>query len=279
MGLLLLGRLFSLSCVKYPGKLLSKRQNPWELTTFIRARLNHILNVKKLDTLDAFQRDQFLIIQMSVEQTCHKGIPGECPCLNQPPPLSSCACRGKAIIPFSHESQQYRTPLPSLPGQMGAGGLLEVFKLFHLSLRPWSRTCRGDPGLFVSSVLPIYTESLFPKVLSWQCLSRGKCPVIQPPDETATSPTEETSSVRELQVHLPALGIKASWQLVVSSHEKSWILPHGRGQSLCWPVCWWKVEGEFRQRRNSRGENRCKKFLGMLQKSTSPPLLLPNQPT
>lgn len=118
---------------------------------------------------------------------------------------------------------------PLLPGQMGAGDLLEMFRPFHLSLGLRNRACRDDPGLFVSSILPIYTKSLFPKVTSWQCLSRGTCPVMQLPDETAMSPTEETSSTREWQIHLPSLGIKAPWQFVMSSHEKTQILLIGMG--------------------------------------------------
>lgn len=210
-----------------------------------------------------------------MEQNCHKGNPGEQPHLNHPSPFSSCAGTGKAVVwPW-----ELVVP-PLLPGQMGAGDLLETFWLFHLSLRPWNRACRDDPGLSVSSILPIYTKLPFPKVTSWQCLSRGTCPVTQPPDETATSLTEERDLIcKGMANSFAFLGDKSP---LAACYELPWEdtnLADGSGQSLCRPACQWEVELGFRQRRNSRGENRCKKFLGMLQKSTSPPLLLPNQPT
>lgn len=149
----------------------------------------------------------------------------------------------------------------------------------HLSLRPWSRACRGvDPGFFVLSILLIYIKLLIPKFLSWQHLNKGKRPVMQPLNGTETSPAEEISAARELQFHLPSLGIKASHHLV-SCHKKSWILPHGSGQSWCWTAWQQKVEGEFRQRRILQGRIDARNSWECYRNQHFPFLLLPNQPT
>lgn len=109
------GRVYFFFGVKCSEKLLSTCLSEWELTAFIKARLNQVLNVPKSDALVSFQRDHLSIIQMSTKKNCHKRTPGECPHLRQPSPLSSGAWAGKAIFPFSHESWWGCTLLLALP--------------------------------------------------------------------------------------------------------------------------------------------------------------------